>query len=166
MTNDLPNIASKKSTVGTSEVRPMPPRSLVESPKKRDTRRSMSAPTASSLESVGPADVADDSQIDGSYFEAGDLDQSAAPVGDWYVLAELLPADISRIELRVWISATGALERWIVLHPENERIDASLEYLNRTILNPARRAGQSVASVMDVEILWGEQQPDAGTAGP
>lgn len=89
------------------------------------------------------------------YFEAGDLDQSATPVGEWYVLAEHWPSDVARIELRVWISASGTLERWMVLSPQdNPKVEASLEYLGRTILNPAQRNGQPVASVMDVELLW------------
>ncbi|QIL72042.1 hypothetical protein G7048_17765 [Diaphorobacter sp. HDW4B] len=92
---------------------------------------------------------------DREYFEKGDLDESATPVGEWYVLAEHWPSDVARIELRVWISASGTLERWMVLSPQdNLKVEASLEYLGRTLLNPARRNGQPVASVMDVELLW------------
>ena len=94
---------------------------------------------------------------DETYLEVEDLDQSATLVGEWYVLADQWPPNLSRIELRLWISSTGAIKGWAVLQPkDNPKVEASLEHLERTILNPALRNGQAVASVMDVELLWGE----------
>jgi len=87
------------------------------------------------------------------YHPASGIDSPAQLVGEWYVLSELWPGDVRKIQVRLWISAKGNIDRWKVLEPSSsEKVRASLEWIGRSILNPAKKNGLPVASMMDIEL--------------
>lgn len=91
------------------------------------------------------------------YFEKGELDEPATLVGEWYVQSELWASTTRSVQVRLWISAHGDLEQWMLLSPTGDaRVQESLQYMDRTILNPAKRNGLPVSSVMDVELMLGD----------
>ena len=96
--------------------------------------------------------VAKDSAAD-PYRLLVEIDSPAQLVGEWYVLSTLWPSDVRKIRARLWISAKGVIDKWEVLDPPaNEKVEASLEWMDRSILNPAMKNGRSVASVMEIEL--------------
>jgi hypothetical protein len=53
------------------------------------------------------------------YHPSSGIDLPAQLVGEWYVLSDLWPGDVRKIQVRLWISAEGNIDRWKVLEPSS-----------------------------------------------
>lgn len=63
--------------------------------------------------------------------------------------------EVRSVQVRLWISATGEVERWTILGDaaHDPRIMASFENMGNTLMNPALSGGVAVASTMMIEIF-------------
>lgn len=90
------------------------------------------------------------------YYPFEEVDQPATPQGDWLIDANVLPRGaMVRIELWLWISANGKIDRW-ELGPDTP-IDGDLERalveLDQTPVRPALRNNITVPSFRRLEVF-------------
>ena len=90
------------------------------------------------------------------YFPFEDVDQPATPIGEWLINADMLPRGaVLRIELWLWIAASGKIDRW-ELAPGTESEALVLRVLNElseTAVQPALRNNLAVPSFRRLEVV-------------
>jgi hypothetical protein len=89
------------------------------------------------------------------YFESGDLDQVAVPVGEWTIDTSLLPlTGECTFQVSIWVSARGEIEKW---EAKSSMLDEDVTTgifarLNETVMNPALIGVKPMASVLRFEL--------------
>lgn len=94
------------------------------------------------------------------YFPFEDVDQPATPIGDWLINADMLPrGTVVRIELWLWIAASGKIDRW-ELAPGAEPdplILRALNELSQTAVQPALRNNLAVPNFRRLEVVLSQE---------
>jgi hypothetical protein len=95
-----------------------------------------------------------------AYLPFDAVDTPATPIGDWLIDADALPRYTElRLVLRLWISATGVLDRWEVTDQTiaTELTDRILADLDKTPIQPATLNNVAVPSVRQLEVVLSRQ---------
>lgn len=106
--------------------------------------------------SIAAADLPKASPEPAGYLASDEVDQPAAPIGDWVIDADILPRGTAlHLVIRLWVSATGRLDRWeLEGSPENEALARrALENLDRTAIRPALLNHIAVPNLQRIEVV-------------
>lgn len=89
------------------------------------------------------------------YFKTHEVDQLAYPSDEW-VIDQRLPSSLGAVQLHIaiMVSASGHIDRWQLLHSNQPAHinQALLAPLGSTPLIPAKRQGQAVPSVREIQL--------------
>ena len=128
-------------------------------PDRREETKSAHRPTAPpplALPSPAPAVGTSDVPNAVRYYRIGEVDRPAVPESDWNLdTAALDSAGLSRMVFEVFVSREGLVVGCTILEPARlaDEIRTRLEdRLKQSVLQPARRDGEAVASVRKIEI--------------
>lgn len=137
------------------EVLRMQNRVPIPKPAKPATSIASLEPTTPEIQTT-PATTAPDQSL---WLDAVEADSAPTPEGNRWILAEgAWPRGFTRVQLRVWVSAQGRIERFELEGPAAED-PAVLEFfapLVDTPMQPARVGRVPVPSVMRMEIRLGK----------
>lgn len=90
------------------------------------------------------------------YLPIDAVDQPAEPLGDWAINANAIPPDQHlRLVLRLWISASGSIDKWELADDagQPELAKKILMSLDQTPLQPALLRQMPVPSFRQLEML-------------
>jgi hypothetical protein len=136
-----------------------PQNDLAAAEKPVETPAQPPQPTASSatepvaVEATPP--IATPTVLDG-YLPLEEVDQPAHPIGDWLINPMVLPRGlVVRIELLLWISASGKIDRWALGPdtPNEEVVARDLAELDQTPTQPALRNNIAVPNFRRLEVF-------------
>jgi hypothetical protein len=103
-----------------------------------------------------PALPANESIVVENFYESAEVDEPASPESEWPIVVEGMTRGLTfNVQMSVWVSSLGRIERVDVIQvePESEKVRLSLQSMLGATVRPAVRAGANVANKRNLE-FW------------